>query len=277
MTNAKFRRIVYSYYKKSGRHDLPWRTPALRLRTNGTLDPYKIMISEIMLQQTQVDRVIPKYKSFLKRFPTIHALADAPLASVLDEWSGLGYNRRARFLKLAAQAVIEKHQGKFPKEKSVMLHLPGIGEYTAGAIRAFAFDQPDVLLETNIRSVYIHCFFPGKKSVHDKELIPLVENTLDKKNPRMWYSALMDYGAYIKSQTTNPTRKSIGYKRQSTFIGSNRQIRGKMLKYMIKNGSFAAKDMSFIDPDFGKITEALRGLIKDGLVRKVGSSYRLER
>ncbi len=277
MTDKEFIRTVYSHYEKHGRHDLPWRVPALRLKKDGTLDPYKIMVSEIMLQQTQVERVIPKYKAFLKQFPNAHSLATAPLADVLAAWSGLGYNRRARFLKRATETIITEHKGTFPREKSALMGLPGVGNYTAGAISAFAFNRPDTFLETNIRSAYIHFFFPRKKSVHDRELLSVVERTVDKKNPRKWYSALMDYGTYVKSQTVNPTRKSAGYKRQSAFIGSIRQTRGKMLKYMIENGSLPIQKMSFIDKDTAKTAEAIRSLVKDGLILKTGKSYRLVR
>jgi A/G-specific adenine glycosylase len=234
------------------------------------------MVSEVMLQQTQVERVIPKYKAFLKQFPNLRSLARAPLADVVTAWSGLGYNRRARFLKLASEAIVKEHQGVFPREKTAMTNLPGIGNYTAGAIRAFAFNEPEVFLETNIRSVYIHFFFSKRKSVHDKELIKYVEKTLDKRNSREWYSALMDYGSHLKSKIKNLSRRSKGYKRQAAFEGSVRQIRGNILKYMVKNGSLPINKLSFIAGDHEKIGDALLGLIKDGLVRKVGDKYQLK-
>lgn len=275
MTQKEFVKLVYSYYKTNGRHDLPWRTPALKPHKDGSLDPYKIMVSEFMLQQTQVDRVIPKYKAFLKRFPNARILTKASLGEVLAQWSGLGYNRRARFLKHAAESVLKEYSGAFPQEKSQLVALPGIGNYTAGAIRVFAFDKPDVFLETNIRSVYIHHFFPKRKTVDDRELLALVEKTLDHENPRKWYSALMDYGSHLKSTAKNPTRKSSNYKRQSAFDGSIRQIRGKVLKYMIKNESLPFEKMSFIEKDPERARLALLGLLKDGLIKKVGKYYRL--
>lgn len=233
------------------------------------------MISEVMLQQTQVERVLPKYKAFIQRFPNARALAKASLSEVLKEWSGLGYNRRARFLKNAAESVIKNYDGIFPQEKSRLIALPGIGNYTAGAIRAFAFNKPDVFLETNIRSAYIHHFFPKRKTVDDKELLPIVEKTLDIANPRKWYSALMDYGTHLKGSIKNPTRRSASYKRQSSFVGSIRQVRGKVLQYMIKNGSLPAQKVSFIEKDVKRAQLALAGLTRDGLIKKVGKSYRL--
>lgn len=275
MTHKEFTKLVYSYYKKHGRHDLPWRAPSLKPRKNGSLDPYKIMVSEVMLQQTQVERVIPKYKAFIKKFPNARTLAKASLGKVLKEWSGLGYNRRARFLKQASESILKEYDGTFPQEKSELINLPGIGNYTAGAIRAFAFNKADIFLETNIRSAYIHHFFPKRKLVDDKELLSLVEKTLDITHPRKWYSALMDYGTHLKSSTKNPTRRSASYKRQSTFIGSIRQIRGKVLKYMLKNGSLPVEKVSFIEENPERAGLALAGLIKDRLIKEVGKSYRL--
>ena len=117
MTTAQFRRVVYSYYKREGRHTLPWRQ---------THDPYRVMVSELMLQQTQVPRVVPKYEAFIKRFPTIQSLARAELGSVLKLWQGLGYNRRAKMLHEAARAIVSHHHGVFPHTKEELLALPGV-------------------------------------------------------------------------------------------------------------------------------------------------------
>ena len=176
MNTSRFKKTIWNYYKKHGRHDLPWRK---------TKDPYKILVSEVMLQQTQVNRVIEKYKSFLKKFPTVKALAQAPLKEVLLEWQGLGYNRRAKYLKLCAEKVIHEHEGTFPKTVKELTALPGIGPATAGDILAFAYNIPVPVIETNIRSVFIH-FFPAPPRlrrasplISDKELLPLIEKTLD--------------------------------------------------------------------------------------------------
>lgn len=232
MTNySSFRQKLYNFYRKNYR-ELPWRVNDLFSNKKG--DPYKILVSEMMLQQTQVARVIPKYKEFLKQFPTIEALGKAPLKQVLVAWQGLGYNRRALYLKRTAEEIVKKHSGKFPKDYKILLTLPGIGQSTAGAIMAFAWNKPVVFIETNIRSVFIHEFFKNKENISDKEIIPLIEKTLDKKHPRDFYYALMDYGVHLK-QTENHSRKSKHYTKQSVFKGSHREARAKVLKFILKN------------------------------------------
>src|SRR5262249_34966899 len=146
-------------------------------------DPYRIMISEVMLQQTQVPRVLEKYKEFLKKFPTIRALAKAPLSEVLKVWNGLGYNRRGKYLHDAAREIVSKYGGRVPKEKEALLELPGMGQYTSGAVRAFAYNLPDVLIETNVRAVFIHEFF-GEKTVHDDQIIPIAHEAAAGQDPR---------------------------------------------------------------------------------------------
>ena len=220
----RFRKLVYSHFSKHGR-SLPWRK---------TKDPYHILISEVMLQQTQVDRVIPKYKEFLRTFPTVDKLARMPLSKVLWTWSGLGYNRRAVALKKCAEEIVRAHKGHVPDTIEELDALLGIGHHTAGAIMAFAFNKPVIFIETNIRSVFLHHFFPRKKKVRDEELIPLIEQTLDRKHPRKWYSALMDYGSSLKKQVVNPSRRSAHHTKQSTFESSNRQMRGAILKLLIQ-------------------------------------------
>lgn len=220
---ADFKRTVWKHYRAAGRHDLPWRA-----RTT----PYRIVVSEVMLQQTQVSRVIGKFKEFMRLFPTSAALADAPLASVLRAWQGLGYNRRARYLHQAARIS----KGKYPKTIEQLKKLPGIGINTAGAILAYAYDQPVVFIETNIRRVFINEFFKGKKDVRDAALVPLIAACVaNEKNPREWYWALMDYGTMLAKDGTlvNPNRRSKHYTVQSKFEGSRRQMRGKILKYLL--------------------------------------------
>ncbi len=273
MSDKEFVQTIYTYYKERGRHDLPWRMPALTPRKDGSLDPYKILVSEIMLQQTQVDRVIPKYKTFLKKFPTAKALAKATLSEVLEAWSGLGYNRRARFLKLATQEIVSNRKNKFPRMRAELDALPGIGEYTAGAICAFAFNVPEIFLETNIRAVYLHFFFPKKKAVHDKELLPVLARTIDKRHPRKWYAALMDYGTKLKSEIVNPTRRSKIYAKQAVFKGSVRETRGKILKKLLKEKKISMQDMALMDKK--NSSKAREGLIRDGLIEKVGAWYKL--
>ncbi len=215
------------HWKKEGRHDLPWR------KTN---DPYAILVSEIMLQQTQVDRVIPYFARWMKSFPTPRKLAQASLEDVLRHWSGLGYNRRAKFLHEAGKWIVEEGM---PNEYRELRALPGVGEYTAKAVRVFAYNQPEVLIETNVRSVFIHHFFPSARSVSDARLLPLIEEALDRQHPRQWYSALMDYGTHLKTLHPNPSRKSRHHAKQSPFKGSLREIRGEILKAHLSGAPLA--------------------------------------
>jgi A/G-specific adenine glycosylase len=253
-----FRKEIHGYYAGRGR-DLPWRK---------TDDPYRIVVSEIMLQQTQVDRVVRKYEEFIRIFPDFASLHKAPLAEVYRAWQGLGYNRRALALKKIAEAVVEKHGGRLPDSLEELLKLPGIGKATASSIRAFAFNAPEVFIETNIRAVYIHCFFNGRRDVDDKEIAALVERTLDKKRPRVWYNALMDYGAMLKRKFPNPSRGSAHYTTQSPFEGSVRQARGAVLRVLLKSPASSEKEITaklngVIDKDLRKI---LDDLTKEGLL-----------
>ncbi len=251
----EFQKKVRVFYKAHGRHALPWRK---------TKDPYKILVSEMMLQQTQVDRVVPKYKAFLKKFPTMQVLAKASLADVLREWSGLGYNRRALFLKRAAEAVVKDHKGKFPSDVESLESLPGIGLYTSRAVATFAYNEPHAFIETNIRAVFIHSFFPRSKSVSDAKLMPLIEQALDRKNAREWEWALMDYGSHIKKTVPNPSRKSKHHVKQPAFEGSLRQVRGAMLRELGK-GLIAEKALLDAYPGIHAKT-ALDGLLRDGFI-----------
>ena len=214
---------------------MPWRK---------THDSYKILVSEIMLQQTQVDRVIPKYIAFIEKFPTWKSLAGAPAPKVLKAWQGLGYNRRALYLKRTAERVSGEFGGVLPKDVFVLTDLPGIGPNTAAAILAYAFNVPVVFIETNIRRIFIHFFFgKTRQKIDDKEILKLVGQTMDAKNPREWYSALMDYGTFLKSQVKNPNRKSRHYAKQSKFEGSDRQTRGQILRLLLKKKSLSKKEM----------------------------------
>lgn len=220
---SQFKKIVLGYYHSQGR-SFPWRK---------TKDPYNILVSEIMLQQTQAPRVVEKYNSFLRRFPNIEKLAKASTTSVLKEWQGLGYNRRGLNLKRMAEEVVKTYKGKIPKEYETLISLPGIGPATAGDLLAFAWNVPNVVIETNIRTVFIHHFFKDQTNISDKDILPLIKKTLDNNNPREWYWALMDYGAFLKKIIPNPSRRSKHYNRQSPFKGSNRELRSKILKYLL--------------------------------------------
>lgn len=266
MSPAQFRCIVYSYYRREGRHTLPWRQ---------THDPYAVMVSELMLQQTQVSRVIPKYEAFMKRFPTLRSLARAEQGSVLVLWQGLGYNRRAKMLHSAARAIVAAG-GVFPQTKEELVALPGIGPYTASAILAFAYNTRVVLIETNVRTVYIHHFFKDKSGVADSELLPLIEKTMDTKNPREWYAALMDYGSHLKQTVGNVNKKSAQYVRQSRFKGSNREVRGAIMRLLTQRGS-ATFRVILKETGFAPLRcEAqLQALLKEELIKKVRQRYSL--
>lgn len=259
---AAFRRAVWKYWKENGRHELPWRQ---------TQDPYRILVSEVMLQQTQVPRVIEKYKEFLRAFPSVRVLARAKLAQVLRVWSGLGYNRRAKFLHEAARAIVAHHGGKVPRDLAALRALPGFGPYTAAAVRVFAFNDSDVLVETNVRAAVIHHFFADSVKVHDREIVEYAEKAARGQDPRQWHSALFDYGVYLKTAHGNAGRKSAHYVRQSKFEGSVRQVRGAVLKALTAGESLSAVRTQFPDR-YGQALEALRA---EGIVRKKGSGWTL--
>lgn len=232
-TPGEFRGRIYQFYRYN-RRDFPWRN---------TCDPYQILVSEFMLQQTQVKRVQKMYDGFIERYPDFAAINKSPVDELLRAWHGLGYNRRALALKKTASRVMNEWDGLLPDEEEALCSLPGIGKATAAAVLAFAFGKPSFLIETNIRRVFIHCFFPDRSLVSDREILPLVEGTLDRENPRDWYYALMDYGAYLGRTRENPNRKSREYKKQTPFEGSIRQVRGRILSYLVENGGAVRRDL----------------------------------
>jgi A/G-specific adenine glycosylase len=228
----------------------------------------------MMLQQTQVKRVVEKYREFLRRFPDIASVANAPLRVILEQWQGLGYNRRALALKKMASAVVDRHDGRIPSTIEALQDLPGVGPATAGAVRAFAFNKPAVFIETNIRSVFIHFFFSKRKGVKDSEIIPLIAQTLDEKKPREWYYALMDYGVALKEWHTNPSRRSAHYARQSPFEGSLRQARGAILRALVQRaGASEASLGRKIKSDADMVRQCLKQLCKEGFVVKKGKQF----
>jgi len=256
-----FRENVYEYFRNHGR-DLPWRK---------TSNPYRILVSEIMLQQTQVDRVLEKYEQFIHTFPTIESVARAPLRDILRVWQGLGYNRRALALKKAAEMVVSHYGGRIPARIDSLQALPGVGSTTAHAICAFAFNKPTVFIETNIRTVFIHHFFRSRYNIRDRELLPLVAQTLDAENPRIWYHALMDYGAGLKKKYANPSRSSAHYQRQSPFEGSNRQIRGVILQALVEKPRVCQGELGKAIPFRAEaVRQNLKQLEKEGLVARNG-------
>jgi A/G-specific adenine glycosylase len=265
MVMKSFVDTIWNHYKKFGR-DLPWRHDTTT---------YRVVVSEIMLQQTQAPRVIKKFESFMKRFPDWNSLAKAPTIEVLKEWQGLGYNRRALNLQRLAQSI----NGKLPNTYEELLELPGIGPNTAGSVLAFAFNIPHPFIETNIRTVFIHFFFKKSRGkVHDKKLMPLIEEALqdkrNQKNAREWYYALMDYGCYLKQTEINPSRKSKHHVKQSKFKGSNRELRSHLLKLILKNRSTEEEIINaFPDKKSDAIIANLKDLEEEGFVISQNKTY----
>ncbi len=307
-----FQREIWSYHRKN-RREMPWRKDTR---------PYYVVVSEIMLQQTQVDRVRVKFASFVERFPDWKSLARASTREVLAEWSGLGYNRRGLYLKRIAEIVVADERYKFLLEtaalrtriggtpqtisskkssrtelrtlqssqrsrrdtcaelRSSLLELPGIGPNTAGSILTFAFNLPIPFIETNIRSVFIHFFFKDtQKKIPDSELFPLIERTIDQKNSREWYYALMDYGSYLKKLHPNPSRRSAHHIRQSSFKGSNRELRSNILKIILEKKSSASSIAKRLSSswDRQKIEKNLADLRREGFIEKKGRVFQVAR
>lgn len=231
------------------------------------MDPYQILVSEVMLQQTQVDRVIPFYQAFLKAFPTPKTLALAPLSQVLTLWQGLGYNRRAKMLQNAAKEITGKWKGTFPRTIAEIESLPGVGPYTARAVAAFAFNTDSLVIETNIRAVVIHHFFGKNNVVSDDAIREVLAAVYPKGKARKWYSALMDYGAALKRQGVRTNARVKGHTKQKAFDGSLRQARGAILRALAK-GPLTTQKVTML---LGRVREeqmqgALAALVKEEMV-----------
>lgn len=270
----QFQTFLLRWYQHYGRHDLPWRQ---------TTDPYHILVSELMLQQTQVNRVIPKYIAFLQQFPSLDTLARVDLAEVLIAWQGLGYNRRARYLWELARVVVNQYEGRMPTEVDVLQKLPGLGPYTTAAIMAFAYNQPVSLIETNVRTVYLYHFFPARETVSDQELMPLIAASVPKDRARDWYATLMDYGSYLKSVVPNPSRKSKHHTRQSVFVGSVRQVRGEIIRLLaeaqvlVKPALSTEMLKSQLKSNKQHFEEALAQLVADKLIAQSENGWQLHK
>ncbi len=263
ISTARFRKLIWDHYRLHGRHDLAWRK---------TKDPYKILISEVMLQQTQVSRVKTFYKNFIKKFPSARVLAKAKIADVLDAWQGLGYNRRALMLRRTAENVVNNYNGKLPSDRTTLESLPGIGRGTSGSLMAFAFNKPEIFIETNIRRVFLHHFFPERANVRDSEIEPLVARTLDHARPREWYWALMDYGAMLGEKARgqeagNPNLRSKHYVRQSKFTGSDRELRGKLLRLLLREKKISARSLGKrLAESPARVQRVSRALAREGFL-----------
>lgn len=236
--------------------------------------PYYVLVSEIMLQQTQVERVIPKFESFIATFPDEATLAKATLGDVLRLWQGLGYNRRAKYLHEAAKKITNELEGKFPTDSKVLVSLPGVGKNTAGAIQAYCFNQPAIFIETNVRTVYLHHFFPDGAVVDDKTIVDLLRATIDTKHPREWYWALMDYGNFLKRNGQGRLRQSKHYKVQTPLKGSVREVRGQLVAVLVGRDMTRQQLSSHVTHD-ERFDLALSGLIKDGLVEETADKLHL--
>jgi A/G-specific adenine glycosylase len=260
-----FQAKILKHFQAHGR-PYPWRDAP---------SPYNVLVSELMLQQTQTDRVVPKFTAFISAYPDFNSLSKASQADVLTLWQGLGYNRRALFLLKCAIEVVENRKGALPKTIEGLQTLPGIGPYTASAIMCFAYNKPCIVIETNVRTVFIHEFFKDRvDDVHDSELIPLIDQTCPI-NARVWYNAVFDYGAYLKKTVGNVTRKSKSYQKQSAFEGSKRQIRGAVIR-MLTDGSATASKLSKVVVD-ERLPLVLLDLETEGFIEKIGRCYVLKK
>lgn len=245
--------------------DMPWRD---------NTDPYYVLVSELMLQQTQVDRVVPKFELFMRTFPAVQDLARAPLSSVLKVWSGLGYNRRAKFLHEAAKRVVADFDAVIPSTYDALVSLPGVGPNTAGAILVYSFNQPVIFIETNVRTVYFHHFFDHQALVSDTELKELVEQTIDKEHPRQWYWGLMDYGSYLKKQGVGRIDKSSHYKKQAPLKGSVREVRGLIVK-ALAGQEYSESELRTEMPEDTRFDVALNAMLAEGLISQTDGRLHL--
>ena len=266
MDIPQFQRMILDW-GRDHRREMPWRN---------TRDPYEILVSEVMLQQTQVSRVVPKYENFLREFPTPEALAAASQAKLLRVWQGLGYWNRALRLRDAARMVVEDFAGQFPHDPATLRTLPGVGPYTAGAVACFAFGCAEPFLDTNIRRVYLYFFFPGEDDVPDRRIMEIARQAVWTDDPREWGYALFDYGATeLRDRTIN--RRSRHYTRQSPFEGSFRSFRTQALRHVLAQentsllraeleefigGLLAVGDHSYTPQ------EVVSALVQDGLLRR---------
>lgn len=254
---AGFKAEIWRFYQEQGRI-FAWRN---------TSNPYHIVVSEIMLQQTQTYRVAPKYELFIMMFPTWQALAQASTHDVLSAWQGLGYNRRALSLHAIAKRVVSEFEGVLVNDPVLLVQFPGIGKATAASICAFAYNRPTIFIETNIRAVFIYFFFKDQAIIGDDQILPLVTQTVDQDKPRHWYYALMDYGVMLKKSQVNPSRKSSHYTKQSRFEGSDRQIRGAIIRLLTQQKWLTREELiSLLSFDRVRVMAQLDALYKEGFI-----------
>jgi len=289
MTEAqkqRFRKTVLDFYKQEGRHTLPWR-----VGDNGiskSEQAYRILVSEAMLQQTQVARVVPYYLRWFLKFGTKEVLANASLAEVLILWQGLGYNKRAKALWETAKIICNERGGVIPTTRIELLKLPGIGRYTAGAICVFAYNQKEVLVETNIRTVVIYHFFTeisrsskktqgaSSEKIGDEAIETILKEVQPHKNFREWNWALMDYGAYLKREGNRTNELVKGYAKQSAFKGSSREVRGAIIRALSKVPcTKETLKRQFKKERYPQVLFQLQKLQAEGLIAIQGKTYKL--
>lgn len=257
-------KVWYSSHKR----DFPWRND---------ITPYKVLVSEIMLQQTQTYRVVGKFNQFIEQLPDIHSLASASQEVVLGLWSGLGYNRRGIYLHKAAQTIVSLHNGIVPNRPEQLVELPGIGKATAASIAAFAYNKPTVFIETNIRAVFLHHFFPNQVDVTDAMIMPLIEQAVDHNAPREWYYALMDYGVMLKKTVGNSCTRSAHHTIQSKFEGSDRQVRGAIVRLLLTHKKALIDDLrsEFSMIETHRFDLIIAKLNKDGFLQCIDKTVHL--
>ena len=255
--------------------ELPWRYID---------DPYAVLVSEVMLQQTQVKRVLDYWPRFMRTFPSIDALASSEVSLVLEMWQGLGYNRRALALRKSAEICSRDYKGNLPVSYDELVALPGIGPATAAGVLSFALQKPSMYLETNVRTVFLHELFPGECDVHDKLIEPLVRLSCPSVDPRSWYYALLDYGAYLKATNPNPSRRSKHHSKQSKFEGSRRQKRAEILRMVLTSEGMAepqiVRELADFErehkreaPDESLVEDILSDLLSEGFLRFENGLY----
>jgi A/G-specific adenine glycosylase len=257
----EFQKKVFSFYQKNKR-DLPWRK---------TTDPYKILLSELMLQQTQVNRVILYYEKWITRWPDIHALASASLAEVLQAWMGLGYNTRAINLHKAARKIVTEFDNDVLEAMKQYKEIPGVGRYTSQAVQIFSTNADIVTIDTNIRRIFIKEFHLPEK-VSDKELWRLAEKCLPKGRSREWHNALMDYGAlHLTSQKTGIKPKT----QQSRFEGSDRQIRARILRCLLNDTMSLSELKKTFRIEQKRLRRILDKMVTEKIIVNNNNSYQL--
>lgn len=264
-----FVQFILGFYKQYGR-TFAWRQ---------TSDAYRILLSEVMLQQTQTTRVQPKYTLFLSIWPDFEALAKTSLDELLFHWKGLGYNRRALNLLKSARAT-EAWNWTIPNDRTIIASLPGVGKATTAALLSFCYNERAIYLETNIRRVLLHCFYPESMGIADKELELLLAKLCDEVDDyKTWYYALMDYGVLLKTLVPNANVRSAHYSKQGKFENSNRQIRGQLIHLLSDTGPKQAEVILQLLSRFEeeRVMDCLDQLKAEGFVQETEQVYSIKK